>query len=324
VKSIDIYSKYQTHSKLFKTIFTVFILAAVYYHWSETFRNKSFSAGDLVQALNSNWQMMVLLLVLSPINTLFESFKWQMLNQSLNLSISRSIKSIYVGNAAGLLTPMRAGEYFGRLIFVPKDRISNAIASNLYCSLAQNTINTIFGTICLFWMSTDLLPELIVFKSGFLWVSGIMLIVFLILFYNAPYIIARLKMYFPYINRYIATPEIPHDGLLSKILFWSLMRYGIYFSQYILAIYALGIEPSFQHACMAVGVIFLLQTAFVLPPALSMVARIELAVLVWQGIGVSTYLIPLAALLLWIVNVATPAIIGSLIFYLSNNLSYRI
>jgi hypothetical protein len=71
-----------------------------------------------------------------------------------------------------------------------------------------------------------------------------------------------------------------------------------------------GVEVSWLWLAGGVAVIYLLQTSIPLPPFADMVARNEIGILLWAGLGASEQSIVLAGLTIWIINLAFPALCG--------------
>jgi hypothetical protein len=62
----------------------------------------------------------------------------------------------------------------------------------------------------------------------------------------------------------------------------------------------------------AIGIIFLLQSVVILPNLMGIVTRVEIAFFVWAAVGIVSTEVLLATFILWMVNLALPAILGSL------------
>jgi len=111
----------------------------------------------------------------------------------------------------------------------------------------------------------------------------------------------------------------PNDKtLLTEVLIWSILRYAVYFTQYLLLLYYMGIENNFWILSSHVAGIYLIQTLIPLPAFLSVPARGEIAILVWQNVGISPIWALSVTYSLWILNLIIPAIIGVVILLISN------
>jgi hypothetical protein len=270
------------------------------------------------KALINNWLFIAIVLLFSPVNTILESLKWHQSTRHLGQTFKQSIASVYVGMSAGILTPMRLGEYLGRLVFIPSQKYINALSANLYCSIAQNMINIIIGSAIILLSKTDEIRDLGFYAPSILIFYAFVITLSIFFYFNASLIFQKMEDYFPKLQPYFEEDLQPSAHDLTMILIWSLVRYGVYFIQYVGIIYSLNIEVTMWNAFVAIGVTFLIQTALVLPPVVSMMARIQIAILVWQGIGVTSSHVIVAALIIWVVNIAIPALIGNFVLFRSS------
>ncbi|MBK9737215.1 MAG: DUF3108 domain-containing protein [Saprospiraceae bacterium] len=100
---------------------------------------------------------------------------------------------------------------------------------------------------------------------------------------------------------------------LNKVLVLSLVRYLVYFSQYLCIMYFLGVTVSFINMCAGISSIYLIQTGIPLPAFLSVLARGELAIKIWSGPGVDQMTALVATFGLWFINLIIPSLIGLVI-----------
>jgi len=101
--------------------------------------------------------------------------------------------------------------------------------------------------------------------------------------------------------------------ILKRVLTLSHLRYLIYCTQYVLILDFLGLELSLLAAFSGVAVIYLLQSGIPLPAMLSVVARGELAIVIWSLFTANVGGILVATFGLWVINLVFPALLGLLI-----------
>jgi len=279
---------------------------------------------ELNQGLKGgNWAYLVICIVLMPINWLVESIKWRILVLPWkNISLKDSVKAIYAGISVGLVTPARIGEYGGRLLLIEGDDKSKSIPATLVSSVAQNLSNIIGGYLgamifCFCYFSVN----------RFVYIAGSILgllaiIMICTLFFN----ISKLNLNWlnrwkwgKLLNKQVHVLSLYDRPILHKVLTLSHLRYLIYCTQYVLILYFLGIELSILAAFSGVAVIYLLQSGIPLPPMLSVVARGELAIIVWSIFTANVGGILVATFGIWVINLVIPALLGLLIVLNVNN-----
>jgi len=265
----------------------------------------------------SNWVYLVGCVVLMPINWLIESVKWRILILPWkNLTKIDAMKAIYAGISVGLVTPARIGEYGGRLLLIDGEDRIKSIPATLISSIAQNISNIIGGYIgalifCYCYFSFNRF----VYIAGS--ILGLLVIIMLCaLFFN----ISKLKL--DWLNRWWLGKLLNKQAhvisqydrpILKRVLTLSYLRYLIYCTQYVLILDFLGLELSLLAAFSGVAVIYLFQSGIPLPPILSVIARGELAIVIWSLFTANVGGILVATFGLWVINLVFPALLGLLI-----------
>lgn len=267
----------------------------------------------------------LLALCLAPINTALEGKKWQLAIRSFHpMTPINATRSVLIGNAVGIVTPAKIGEYGGRLIDIDVSDYSNALGANLLCSIAQNVVNLFFGTIAAFIGLTyyrSSFSYLTVSLVTFMLLLALILVI-IVMNYDAltAWILSnvKLKQLLKRLHQNINLNQIVSHQSLSAILSYSGLRYTVYLSQYIFITYAFGFEVPFVARIIGVGIIFMIQSGLVLPPLLGFMARAELALFVWTLFGVLSANIVGATVVLWLINIALPALVGSVLLLWPN------
>jgi hypothetical protein len=270
--------------------------------------------------LSQHSELIVLCLLLSPINWLLETMKWKLLITPIQkLSWQQLAESIMSGITLGILTPARLGEYGGRLIYINEGNRSQALFAHFTGSLAQNI--AIFGVggigAVIYFYRFVFYNEII--TASILGFTSVFIIALLLLFLRNDWL-SNLVFNLSWVKIKIGNLSslIYEQKDLLKVLFLSFIRHGIYMSQYVILMYIFDINISLLNAYASVGLIYLLQSSLALPPALGLVARSELAIIVLKLFEPNTAKLLSIPLLLWIVNLLIPAIMGMFVILGTN------
>jgi hypothetical protein len=102
------------------------------------------------------------------------------------------------------------------------------------------------------------------------------------------------------------------NKILIKALILSAMRYLVFTGQYALLLYYFGITIPFLAMISGIFLVFLIQSGIPLPPFLSMLARVEIAVIIWSVFERDVMIILSATFSLWIINLLIPSLIGAI------------
>ncbi len=275
-------------------------------------------------SLSFGWFYFTAVLVLMPINWLLESIKWNTLVTKFQpFGIKKSMLSVLSGVSMAIMTPGRIGEYGGRLVGIQSVNRPKAILANLISSLSQNIINIGLGLVmALFFFNTYMEIQQGVFLS-LVFASTLLVCALLLAFFRID-LIDGLLAYLPQykwvtkIRNSVSSFSTIDNKTLFYILGLSFIRYSVYLSQYVLLIFFFGVTDQLIPAILGVSTLFFLQSNLPLPPALSVLARGEMAIFLWSVFTSNVLGIVAATFSLWIINLVIPAILGGFIISQAN------
>lgn len=270
-------------------------------------------------SLSYGWFYLAVVLIFMPINWLLESIKWNTLVTKFQpFGLKKSTLSVLSGVSMAIMTPGRIGEYGGRLIGIQSENRPKAILANLISSLSQNIINIGLGLImALFFFNTYKEIQQGVFLS-LVFASTLIVCMLLLAFFRID-LIDGLLAYLPQykwitkVRNSVSSFSTIDNKTLFFILGLSFIRYSVYLSQYVLLIFFFGVTDQLVPAILGVSTLFFLQSNLPLPPALSVLARGEMAIYLWSVFTTNVLGIVAATFSLWIINLVIPAILGGII-----------
>ena len=254
-----------------------------------------------------------------PVNWFLESLKWKsLINNFQSFDIKQAIQSVLAGVSVAIMTPGRIGEYGGRLVGIAKENQPKAIVANLISSLSQNIINIGIGLIgALIFMQRFMPMHESIFLS-LMFISAIIISVMLLIYFRID-LLQGLLAYLPdwkwiqKIRLSVSSFQEMDSKSLFSILGISMFRYLTYLIQYVLLIFFFGVTDDILASILGVATIFFFQSNLPLPPALSVLARGEMAIFLWSVFTANILGIIAASFSLWIINLVLPAILGTII-----------
>ncbi len=307
------------------TIKIAIVLAAFWFVHKEVFA-KQHIIENFKEMLDKPLEirLLILTIALTFVNWGFESLKWKSLIDKIEkISFLTAYKAILSGVTVSIFTPNRVGEYAGRIFHLEKaDRI-NAVLITMVCGVAQLLVTIFAGIIALsFFAPTNLDIEkhismyyyyalLVIFIGG----AGFLLFAYLNASLMAP-VIKRMRILGKW-RRYGKLFGRFEKKELSKVLLYSFGRFIVFTLQFYLLLLIFGITIPYFPAIMMISI-----TYFVM----AIIPTIAIAELGIRGV-VSVYLISLvtpipnelgiltASFALWLVNLAFPALLGSLFIF---------
>ena len=283
---------------------------------SNDFRNMMESSQNSLFNLN-HLPYLILLLLLMCVNWSIEAIKWKkLLEKTEIISFATSLKSILSGVTISLFTPNRAGEFVGKIFFLDKENKADAILLNVVGSLSQVLITFCVG---LFALQHYLLNYL-----NYQWNQSLLLFAVLLvaavsvyLFFNIVSISKNwtrgnfIRKIIPYSDSAInlSKPEI------AQILILSLLRYAVFSFQYYLLLCAFNIATSFAETSFLIALYFFFVSLIPTYALSELGVRGSVSLVLFGLISVNSGAILATSLLLWIINLALPAIVGAYFVY---------
>lgn len=311
-----------THRKWIINILKILIL--LFLGWA--IYRQVFNRGDLGAILlgfrenfywgNAGW--IVLALVLMPLNWGLETEKWRrLLRPELELSFRRALYGILAGISVSLFTPNRIGEYGGRLLMIPADKSWLGLTATFIGSMAQWIILLLGGLWGVATVGPDIWPFLDRHYEQYRWAIWGLAFILPILYIHVGRFGAWLQRrswvqngkWLQWIK--LQSPLSSYTrGMLTWVLGIAGCRYLIYSSQYLFLLYGFGFQPDPRLGLAGIALIFLIQTSVPLPPFMALVARGELAILLWSEYGANELAVLASTFSLFIINLLIPALLG--------------
>ncbi len=267
---------------------------------------------------------LIIVLFLSLVNWGLESFKWKLLAGKLQkISFSLAFKGVLAGVAMGMLTPKRIGEFAGKVIVLEKNNRLNGIVINSAASICQLLTTIIAGSLSLLLLITysDIKLSNIFYFSNqhFILIAGILFFSFLAFCIRKKLISFLLKFRpFLFVYRKIRILKTVTRQEFLKLFLLSGLRYIVFMTQCFLLFSLTGLKLTFYEVFLFQSIVFFLMTVLPVTAFSELAVKGGLAVflfgIVFSGSLSNYYGYELSLIiangLLWLVNLAIPAIVG--------------
>ena len=236
------------------------------------------------------------------------------------IPLLHAFKAVFAGLTFSLFTPNRIGEYGGRVLMVSKENRIRTIFATLVGSFSQWVVLVVGGwwaMIVAFYSGVIPIGNLLF--SGLV-VLGLLASVLLFFLYFNMHFLSRICKKFKWTGKLTqrlqnsVSPKYSNKELMQALTF-SFLRYMTYSVQYLFLLFFFGFDASAGNTFLCIMIVYLLQTGIPLPPSTGLLARGNIALLIFGYLSISAGA-PAAILAstfsLWIINVVLPAILGAL------------
>ncbi len=264
--------------------------------------------------------LMIFAFVLVFLNIFLEAIKWKYQVRPIEIiSKWKSFLSIFTGMTAGMFFPNRMGNFLGRIFMLEKgDRIKAAMVT-IVGGMAQMIATVSIGLIAsIFYVKK---------YSVFIIIAATLTITLLLLIYFNIYLLKYFKFLIPKkfkekTEEYFEVFSLYDKTELLKILMISFARYFLYTFQFVILIWAFGVPLNYFNAMIPIAMTYLAMMIVPFITITEIAVRGSVSVVIFEkwlimnGIDYSFGMMVFSASsLLWIFNIAIPAIIGLFMTY---------
>ncbi len=263
--------------------------------------------------LQQIWLVLGSVFMLMLFNWGLEAVKWQKLIYKIEqISLWRSIESVFCGLTWAVFTPNRLGEYGGRVFFLsPKRRVIGVVAMTVG-NIGQLVLTNVFGAIVVCVFVYRFIPlEPIIFAA----VSGLALIFalfFLVFYFNIKWLnslLLSIKITRKYKKFYAVLARYKKVELL-KILLFCLARYAVFTTQYLIMFLWLVPHLSIANIVMLVPILFFVQSTLPSLDLLDIGIRSVTALFFFKYVTNQNTAVVACIASIWLINIIIPAILG--------------
>ena len=238
---------------------------------------------------------------LSVLNWLLEILKWQILvSTQIKLSFKAAAQQSLGALTVSLITPNRLGDYAAKALFYDLNKTKVIVGLNALGNGTQLIVTIIFGFIGLFYMFYNFNIDAY-FGLNYYLLFGIGLL-FILIYKKGIDLLKRLFKFYTSLSKTIYT----------KTLTISVLRYIVFSHQYYLLLVLLYLLITYFPTMMAISIMYLLASVIPGFALVDWVIKGSVAVFIFGYLQFDALPILGVSLLMWLLNFALPAIVGSI------------
>ncbi len=265
----------------------------------------------------SNSYLLVMVFLLMFVNWSLEALKWKVLVSSFEkISFLKSLETVLLGLATGIVTPAKLGDFFGRVLLLQNKNNWKGVWATFVSGIAQNLVTIILGFAGMIYIFIDFYKIDDYLFYSFVYIGIFIIVVLIYLYYNIDFALylAKKTGLKKIVGKIIESDSriqgfISMD-ILNKVLLLSFIRYLIFAFQFFLIIRFFGIQGNLFSLLAAIATIFIIQSSIPLPPVTNILARGEIAILILSYFTDNKIMILSSAFSIWFINILIPSIAG--------------
>ena len=274
-----------------------------------------------------------LVILMMLLNWTLESLKWKFLiNKIEEISVFRSLRAIFSGTSISVFTPNRIGDFAARVFYLDNSDRFKAVFITLVGSISQLVVTILIGLLAISIYAMTIYPGTIEPVLGYVLFGVLSLSTALTVacYYNVsaitdwgkrvfrsfaflkkPQIQKRLKGYVEVFSLY-STRE------LSLTLGYSFLRYIVFSVQFYLLLIVFDVDIAMNSAFALIALTFFTMAIIPTVALTELGVRGSVALYFLSQVSENSIGIVTATFVLWIINLALPAIIGSIFVFSAN------
>ena len=258
------------------------------------------------------WFTLVAALLLMPLNVVAEAGKWRLLLRKTEpMTIWGAQRQVYYGYVGAFITPYHAGDYPARaMLLKDKRNFSAAVGVGLVGSIALLVVELMFG-IPATWLFISYNPNI---PMQYFAIAFIVLVLMLSLLPHFVRYLSRREWKNTQMRQLSAALSHMSYPLFMKTIAWSMLRYGIWAIQLVLALHFCGVDMTWVQYMIAIPFYYMVVALFPSLPALNIAIRGSWSLIIFGVFSQNTVGIALAVVLIWFINTVLPMLIGSILY----------
>ncbi len=262
-----------------------------------------------------NWHMLFIAIGLMPLAWGIEAYKWKIALIGVEkIRFFEAWKSVWYGVVAGLLTPNRIGEPFGRIAFVEAENRGKATLLGIWCGISQQMATLIFGFIGLFyWVYFIKGSYEISFWNSYYFIIFVFTITITIIVFIGIGSISKILQKITSLRRVLSGESLSVTVSPKRsiyVLLLSIVRYLIFSSQLVLFLFFFGVKGEIIILFAGVFLTYLLSSVVPSFAISEVLVRSGFAVAIIGSIVPNTVGVIAATIALWILNIAFPVLVS--------------
>ena len=321
---------YKIYSIIIKCSIIALAFGFVYY--------RLFAKGELYAPLNSleaifeRPDFLILsctVILLMILNWLLEILKWRFLIKKIEkLKFIKAMIGVLSGVTVSIVTPNRIGEYAGRVFVLEKADRWEAVLITILGSIGQLFTTIIAGIIGFIFYAAEYIPlfDDSVYFSGLLFVALALISILLLFFFRISFltfIIDKLPGKLNKIKRYAGMFAAYSPKELLIVLLFCFARYLVFATEFFLMLLLFDVNMPYHEALMMISLIYFVMSIIPTIAITELGVRGSIA-LYFIGMYFEKYFptnggndlfILAASTATWILNIAVPALIGTLFVF---------
>jgi len=312
---VNITSSYKSNQLLWLVLKLLTVILCCYFIFTNIAFNEELKFIDFYTKMINfgvfSSKNIIFMLFFTIINHFLEIKKWKTLTKSVKKnSWFEATEQSLASLTFSIITPNRIGEYGAKVLYYPNNKRKQILLLNFAGNFYQLAITIILGMISLVYLCE---------YASFSIVSSQISIIIIIALPVVAAIFYSLKEKYSTINdwfsKIIELLSVKNNKIVILI---SLLRYLVFSHQFYFLIQCFKLNISYLEAMTAISSVYLIASFIPILSLFDVALKGSVAIIVFSIFGIDSIQILSITTLMWLLNFAFPAIVGSYFIFQFN------
>jgi len=312
---VNITSSYKSNQLLWLVLKLLTVILCCYFIFTNIAFNEELKFIDFYTKMINfgvfSSKNIIFMLFFTIINHFLEIKKWKTLTKSVkNNSWFEATEQSLASLTFSIITPNRIGEYGAKVLYYPNNKRKEIFLLNFAGNFYQLAITIILGMISLVYLCKYASFSIILSQISIIIIIALPVVV--AIFYSLKEKYSTINDWF---SKIIELLSVKNNKIVILI---SLLRYLVFSHQFYFLIQCFKLNISYLEAMTAISSVYLIASFIPILSLFDVALKGSVAIIVFSIFGIDSIQILSITTLMWLLNFAFPAIVGSYFIFQFN------
>ena len=312
---MNITSSYKSNQLLWLVLKLLTVILCCYFIFTNVAFNEELKFIDFYTKMINfgvfSSKNIIFMLFFTIINHFLEIKKWKTLTKSVkNNSWFEATEQSLASLTFSIITPNRIGEYGAKVLYYPNNKRKEIFLLNFAGNFYQLAITIILGMISLVYLCKYASFSIILSQISIIIIIALPVVV--AIFYSLKEKYSTINDWF---SKIIELLSVKNNKIVILI---SLLRYLVFSHQFYFLIQCFKLNISYLEAMTAISSVYLIASFIPILSLFDVALKGSVAIIVFSIFGIDSIQILSITTLMWLLNFAFPAIVGSYFIFQFN------
>lgn len=297
---------------LFLIVKLAIVITAFYFIYEKLANNQLLSFSQLKEqfsiAFSTHIWALLFILFFTDVNWILEIIKWKTLVSILKkITFLEAYEQCFASLTASIITPNRIGEYGAKALYFEKNKRKKIVLLNFIGNISQLAITVFFGIIGMTFFLKNFDLQVLHLNIENLIIFCILVVLFFI--FRKKLGLQKIVLYIHKTSNFL---KLISSKIYYKIVGLSVLRYLVFSHQFYFLLVLFGVETNYLTLINLIFCIYFIASFIPSLTIFDWLIKGSVAIWLFHFIGLNELSVISVTTIMWILNFAIPALLGSI------------